>query len=515
MSDTIKNDKRPVLILGGTGYVGGRLLPLLLSRGIAMRAAVRNPEKLRCRSFSSSSNLEIVKCDVLDQNSLLKAAHGCRAAYYLVHSMSGKDHSSFAEKDRKAAENMLLSATEAGMKQIIYLGGLGEEEKDLSPHLKSRLEVGRILGSGDIPLTFLRAAMILGAGSASFEIMRHLVDRLPLMITPRWVHTKCQPIAISSVLQYLADCLDHPLALDREFDIGGPDILSYAELFQLYARIAGLHKRIIIPVPLLTPGLSSKWIHMVTPIPASIARPLAEGLSNTVICRENEIRKISPKAPVSCEQAISRALEQDNKKISTCWSDAGQMDTPEWLHCSDATFAGTKIMESNHQITLEAEPEDVWRVLTSLGGENGWLFAGPLWRIRGFLDRIAGGIGLSRGRRQQETLRPGDALDFWRVLELVENEKLILVAEMKLPGEAILRFDIQKGGEKKIILKQISRFVPRGLAGIAYWYSLLPFHSWIFKGMLNKIALRSKSAVISGPEKLEPQTESKTCGLKK
>ncbi|MFP4657193.1 MAG: SDR family oxidoreductase [Desulfonatronovibrionaceae bacterium] len=502
MSEKINTSDKPVLILGGTGYVGGRLIPLLLSRGINVRAAVRTPKKLACRPFASSPGLETVKCDVLDRDSLLKASTGCRAAYYLVHSMSGKDHSQFAKKDRKAAENMVHAADKATMSQLIYLGGLGDANAELSPHLKSRLEVGKVLGSGNTPLTFLRAAMILGAGSASFEILRHLADRLPIMITPRWVHTQCQPIAISTVLRYLADCLDHPLALGKNFDIGGPDILTYAKLFQLYAKVAGLHKRIIIPVPFLTPGLSSRWIHMVTPVPASMARPLAEGLSNTVVCRENEISKISPEPPISCREAISRAIGKNVENTDTCWSDAGLLETPEWLGCSDATYAGPKIMQSNHYAQFEAEPEDIWPVLTSLGGENGWLFAGILWKIRGFADRIIGGSGLHRGRRQPGELRIGDALDFWRVLEIVENKELTLIAEMKLPGEAILSFDPEKTGDKKTVLRQKSSFAPRGLAGIVYWYSLLPFHSWIFKGMLRKIAEKSKHTIISGPNKL-------------
>jgi uncharacterized protein YbjT (DUF2867 family) len=513
MSEKNKDSLRPVLVLGGTGYVGGRLIPLLLSRGIRVRAGVRTPEKLKSRAFAASPDLEICKCDVLDEASLSEAAAGCRAAYYLVHSMSGKDHKLFAERDRRAAENMTRAADRAGMQQIIYLGGLGNEEKGLSPHLKSRLEVGRVLGSGSVPLTFLRAAMILGSGSASFEIMRHLADRLPLMITPRWVHTKCQPIAISNVLQYLADCLDHPRALNRNLDICGPDILSYAQLFQLYAKIAGLRRRIIIPVPFLTPGLSSRWIHLVTPVPASIARPLAEGLSNTVVCRENNIRKISSSPLLSCAQAISKALESERQGADTCWSDAGPMHNPEWLSCFDAPYAGKKIMQSNHYIQLEAEPEDIWPVLTSLGGEGGWLFAGMLWKIRGFADRLVGGSGLHRGRREPGNLRTGDALDFWRVLDLVENQKLLLVAEMKLPGEAVLQFDLQKTGDKKTVLKQRSGFAPQGLPGLIYWYSLLPFHSWIFTGMLKKIARNSGQAIISGPKKLDSSSES-ACGLK-
>lgn len=493
--------------------MGGRLIPLLLSRGIRVRAGVRTPEKLKSRSFAASPDLEICKCDVLDEASLSEAAAGCRAAYYLVHSMSGKDHKLFAERDRRAAQNMSRAADRAGMQQIIYLGGLGNEEKGLSPHLKSRLEVGRILGSGSVPLTFLRAAMILGAGSASFEILRHLADRLPLMITPRWVHTKCQPIAISNVLQYLADCLDHPLALNKNLDICGPDILSYAQLFQLYAKTAGLRRRIIIPVPFLTPGLSSRWIHLVTPVPTSIARPLAEGLSNTVVCREDNIRKISSSPLLSCAQAISKALETERRGPDTCWSDAGSMHTPEWLSYFDAPYAGAKIMQSNHYVQLEAEPGDIWPVLTSLGGENGWLFAGMLWKIRGFADRLAGGSGLQRGRREPRNLRTGDALDFWRVLELVENKKLLLVAEMKLPGEAVLQFDLQKTGDKKTLLKQRSGFAPQGLSGLIYWYSLLPFHSWIFAGMLKKIARNSGRTILSGPKKLDSSSES-ACGLK-
>ncbi len=509
-----KAAKEPVLVLGGTGYVGGRLIPLLLEKGIKVRAAVRTPEKIKCRSFASHPNLETVQCDVLDYFSLADAARDCRAAYYLVHSMSGKKGDSYAQKDRRAAGNMRQAAEECGLRQIIYLGGLGDESKELSPHLKSRLEVGRVLADGDVALTFLRAAMILGSGSASFEIMRHLVDRLPVMLTPKWVHTQCQPIAISNVLDYLAECLENPFALGKTFDIGGPDILTYAQLFQLYARIAGLRKRLIIPVPLLTPGLSSRWIHLVTPVPASIARPLAEGLSNTVTCQEDEIRKVSSSSLITCAQAISLALDQEKEnKTETCWSDAGAIPTPEWLSCSDASYAGKKIMESNHQIELQARPKDIWPVINALGGKNGWLFAGTLWKLRGAADKLLGGYGLNRGRRQTEDLRAGDALDFWRVLEVKKEKRLVLLAEMKLPGEAVLQFDIQEITENKLLLRQISRFVPRELGGLIYWYSFLPFHSWIFKGMLRRIKELAGVPALSNPQK-SPRNDQKSCTLR-
>lgn len=495
-------DSRPVLVLGATGYVGGRLIPRLLAAGHRVRASARSAAKLACRPWAGHPDLDIVECDVLDPKSLRAAVAGCRAAYYLVHSMSpGSSH--YADTDRRAAQNMATAAEAAELEQIIYLGGLGTESSELSEHLRSRIEVGKILSAGKVPCTWLRAAMILGSGSASFEILRYLAERLPIMITPTWVHTRCQPIAVSDVLGYLIGCLDLESAKGQTFDIGGPDIVTYAELFQLYAREAGLRKRIIIPVPVLSPKLSSYWIHMITPIPAALGRPLAEGLRNTVVCTENRIRDIIPRNLLGCTEAVHRAMQRvAQQQVETCWSDAGGCTVPEWEDCGDAPYAGGTVEECNFAVDLAASPEQVWDKVVRIGGQNGWYYASWLWELRGLMDRLLGGVGLRRGRRDPVDLRVGDALDFWRVLIVEKNHRLQLLAEMKLPGEAIFELRIIKTGENRCELRQISRFLPRGLGGIAYWKVLQPLHVILFKGMLKTMARKIGCPILGGPRPL-------------
>ena len=323
----------------------------------------------------------------------------------------------FAKTDKAAAQNMVRAAAAAGLRRIIYLGGLGLDDPSLSDHLRSRTEVARILQSGPVPATFLRAAMILGSGSASFEILRYLVERLPVMTTPRWVRTPVQPIAIRNVLNYLQGCLEHDGVEGETFDIGGPDVLTYHRLMQIYAEEAGLRRRWILPVPVLTPRLSSYWIHLVTPVPASLAKPLTEGLKNPVVCQESRIQSIIPQTLLSCREAIRLALEKvKQQQIDTCWSDAGAPQVPEWSTCGDASYAGGTVLESGYRALLKATPEEVWKPVTGIGGDRGWYFADFLWWLRGMMDRVAGGVGLRRGRRHPDELYPGDALDFWRVL---------------------------------------------------------------------------------------------------
>jgi len=493
----------PVLVLGATGYVGGRLVPRLLNLGYRVRAGARSIAKLSCRPYSQHPRLELAAVDVLDESSLEQALSGCQAAFYLVHSMQAKG-GGFRNLDQDAARNMVRAAQKTALKRIIYLGGLGDDADDLSEHLRSRYEVGRILQQGQVPTTFLRAAILLGAGSASFELIRYLVDRLPVMTTPRWVFTESQPIAVSNVLTYLTGCLQVEATSGKTFEIGGPDVLSYKELFELYAQEAGLRKRIIIPIPLLTPRLSAAWIHLVTPVPAGIAKPLIDGLRNRVVCRENRIRDLIPQDLLTCRQAIREALQKiKQQKVDTCWSDAGELTPPEWVTCGDAPYAGGTILECNYKVTLASTPEALWPVITSLGGEKGWGYANALWGVRGLMDRLIGGIGLSRGRRTSHDLRVGDALDFWRVLAMEENRRLQLLAEMKLPGEAILEFELIDLGQDRCELRLISRFLPRGLLGLSYWYSVYPLHGLVFKGMLKSLAKASGAKVLGGPESFD------------
>ena len=497
-------DSGPVLVAGATGYVGGRLVPLLLESGYRVRVMGRSLDKLACRPWAGHPRAELVQADAFDLSLMKKAAAGCRAAFYLVHSMKARGRD-FAEADRTAARNMAEAAATGGVERIIYLGGLGGDDAELSEHLRSRAEVARILQSGRVPATFLRAAVILGSGSASFEMMRYLVDRLPIMTTPRWVHTPCQPIAIRNVLHYLKGCLEHKETAGGTFDIGGPDIVTYGELMALYAEEAGLPKRWIIPVPVLTPKLSSHWVHLVTPIPASIAGPLIEGLKSPVICRENSIREIIPQQLIGCREAFRLALQKiDQQAVETCWSDAGDLKVPEWINCGDAPYAGGTVFECGYRVVIEAPPEEVWRPIVKIGGETGWYFADILWALRGAVDRMLGGIGIRRGRRRRSSINTGDALDFWRVLQVDPPRRLQLLAEMKLPGEAILDFQVFELPDGKTELQQLSRFLPKGLFGLLYWYAFYPVHQWLYPRMLMGIARASKGAVVEGPDRFAP-----------
>jgi uncharacterized protein YbjT (DUF2867 family) len=475
-----------------------------LEAGYKVRALGRSVAKLRGRPWAGHPNVELAAGDVLDLESLIKAATGCWAAFYLVHSMVA-DPKGYTETDRRAAQNMVKAGAQAGLDRIIYLGGLGgAEDPNLSKHLRSRYEVARILQSGPVPATFLRAAMIMGSGSASFEIMRYLVDRLPVMITPRWVSNPVQPISIRNVLGYLQGCLEHDEVKGQTFDIGGPEVVTYRKLFDLYAEEAGLPRRLIIPVPVLTPTLSSYWIHLVTPVPASIARPLAEGLRNPVICQEDRIRRIIPQDLLDCRTTIRLALERvEQQRVDTCWMDAGQAAPPEWLYCGDVPYAGGTVLELAYRIVLAAAPEEVWQPISRIGGDTGWYYGTRLWQLRGWLDRLMGGIGFRGGRRHPVEIRAGDALDFWRVLEVEPGHRLQLLAEMKLPGEAILEFHINQVEENSTELIQRARFLPKGLWGILYWYVLDPFHRWVYEGMLKEIARATGKAVVQGPERLQ------------
>jgi uncharacterized protein YbjT (DUF2867 family) len=411
----------------------------------------------------------------------------------------------FAEADRTAARNMVAAADRNRLERIIYLGGLGEPDHEaLSKHLKSRHEVEKIIMSSSAPVTNLRAAMILGSGSASFEMLRYLVDRLPVMITPRWVQTPCQPISIRNVLDYLEGCLQAPATAGQTYDIGGPDVLTYRDLIHIYAEEAGLKKRLIIPVPVLTPWLSAKWVHLVTPVPASIAQPLAEGLSIPVVCKDNRIRSMVPVKLLGARETIRKALERTRQEqVDTCWFDGGGALPPEWTTCGDADYAGGTVLRGGFRIVLEAKPEEVWNAILRIGGGNGWYFAQSLWRLRGMLDRFVGGPGLRRGRRDPLKLRVGDALDFWRVVALEPNQRLLLLAEMKAPGDALLEFTVRSMGQRRVGLDMVARFLPRGLTGLAYWYTLLPAHRWLFEGVLRTVARRTESRILEGPEAIE------------
>ncbi|PIR21178.1 MAG: NAD(P)-dependent oxidoreductase [Deltaproteobacteria bacterium CG11_big_fil_rev_8_21_14_0_20_47_16] len=484
-----------ILVTGATGYIGGRLVPRLLTAGHSVRCLARNPDILLDRPWSKESHhLKVVTGDLLKPDTLVDAMSGIDVAYYLVHSMMAGE-SSFEEHDRRAAENFARAAHQAGVKKIIYLGALGSDtnEQRLSHHLKSRQEVGDILRLSGIPVTEFRAAIIIGSGSVSFEIIRYLVDRLPVMLCPKWVLSRCQPIAVRDVLTYLVSAADEPKCDGKILEIGGKNVLTYHDVMLGYAKVQGL-RRFLISVPVLTPRLSSYWIDLITPIPASIARPLVEGLKNDVVVRNDEARKIFPFEPMSYESAVRLALDRVQQgNIETIWSgtESSIVRTPS-QHMS---VREGMIAEERH-LPIHASPQKVFSIVSRLGGQFGWLYANWAWKLRGVMDRLVGGVGMRRGRRDPNSLRRGDAVDFWRVETIKENSLLRLRAEMKLPGEAWLQFKIDADPEnsRRCYLTQTAFFEPRGLMGTLYWYLLYPVHRIIFSKLSVRIRMVAEGA---------------------
>lgn len=469
--------RRRVAIAGASGYIGGRLVPRLVEQGWTVRCLVRTPEKLLSREWAASPSVEIQKADLEDAATLTARLTGCEAAFYLVHSMTSAG-ADYAAQDRHLAVQFAQAARDAGVRRIIYLGGLGETGPELSEHLSSRRDVESALASAGVPVTVLRAAMIIGSGSASFEILRYLVERLPIMITPKWVNTLSQPIAVQNVVGYLTGCLAVDETTGGVFDIGGPEVLCYRDIMRIMAEELGLKRRWIVPVPVLTPRLSSYWIHLVTPLTHDIAKPLAEGLKNPVVCREDRITKLVPQELLTVRQSIRAALSQmAENKVETTWSMAGRMPgDPDW--------AGGTVFRDARGIKIAAPAWAAFRAVCRVGGGHGWYAADWLWKLRGWLDRLVGGPGLRRGRRDPERVEYGEALDFWRVTGLEKDRRLALRAEMKLPGEALLEFRVDPDGEAHCTLHQTAMFKPRGLFGLLYWYAVVPLHHIVFSGML-------------------------------
>lgn len=473
-----------VLVTGATGYIGGRLAPRLIERGYRVRCLTRSAAKLRARPWAAapSDRLEIVEGDAADTGLLTGAMQGCTAAYYLVHSMNAAG-AEYRARDLALAEAFGRAAHQARVERIIYLGGLGETGTGLSEHLASRREVETALACGGVPVTVLRAAMIIGSGSASFEILRYLVERLPIMITPRWVSTESQPIAIRDVLHYLIAALESPATTGRTVDIGGPDVWSYERIMREMASALHLRRRWVIPVPVLTPRLSSLWIHLVTPLNAAIARPLAEGLRNRVVCRDDSAQRLMPHACLMIREAMDAALVRiESGDVETAWSDAGTMK-------GDPSWSGGTVFVDRREARSPADPKSVWGAVSAIGGTRGYYGVDWLWRVRGLMDRLAGGPGLRRGRRSAAHLRLGDAVDFWRVTAIDPPHRLELTAEMRLPGVATLTLEVAPApsGNPGSQLVMTARFRPRGLLGILYWYLVLPLHGIVFRGMLRGI----------------------------
>ncbi len=492
-------DPRPVAVLGAPGYLGARLVPRRVDAGWRVRAGGGSHSKLAGRPWAGDPMVEIRAGDVFDRPGLEAALAGCRAAFYLVHSMNPEARD-FASADRKAAENMAAAAEAAGIERIVYLGGLGEEAPQLSHHLRSRHEVGEILRRGRVPVTIFRAAMIIGSGSASFEILRYLVERLPVMVTPRWIDTPCQPIAVTNVLHYLVACLDCPPTAGNSYDIGTPEISTYRELMRIYAEEARLPRRWVIPVPVLTPRLSSYWIHLGTPVPAALARPLAEGLRNPVVCRDDVIRELLPQPLLDCRTAIHLALEKLRlQQVESSWTDAGRVPPVEWSTGDDPRWAGGTVFVDDRRMRVDAPARQCWPAVVGIGGKTGWYYADWLWRVRGAMDRILGGPGIDRGRRDAQSVQAGAALDFWRVLAAEPGRRLKLVAEMKLPGEAVLELLLAEFQDGATEVRQRALFRPRGLLGLLYWYGGLPLHNLGFAGMLRGIARAAGARILDGP----------------
>ena len=490
MADTSSASPMPptILVTGATGYIGGRLAPLLLERGPPVRVLVRSRRRVLSRSWSA--DVEIAVGDALKPETLPAAMQGVHTAYYLIHSIAGP--SGFEELDLQAARNFGQAAKQAGVRRIIYLGGLGDPQANLSPHLRSRQNTGEALRESGVSVTEFRAAVIVGSGSISFEMIRHLAERLPVMVCPKWVYSRIQPIAIDDLLEYLVSALNTPESIDRTIEIGGADVTTYRGLMLGYARARGL-RRLLIPVPVLTPRLSSYWVHWMTPIPAKITRALVEGLRNEVVVTDDLSQTLFPHVkPRDYSSSIDSVIRDlDEGRIDTSWSDASDPSDDEESHVRIESRQGV-IIESRRR-PVNAPPEAVYKIVSGIGGRRGWFFANWTWSLRGMVDRLLGGAGLRRGRRHPDELRVGDAIDFWRV-ESIEPDRLIrLKAEMKLPGRAWLQYEIRESPNGTTLLEQTAAFIPKGLPGLLYWYGLYPVHAWIFSGLIKAIARRAEN----------------------
>lgn len=472
------------LVTGVTGYIGGRLVPELLDQGYDIRVLSRDASRLQGRRWIDK--VEVVEADVLKPETLPAALEDIDVAYYLIHSMTGNGDSDFHDRDMQAARNFGDAAKAQNVNRIIYLGGLGNPEDKLSQHLSSRQKTGETLRASGVPVTEFRAAVVVGSGSKSFEMVRYLTERVPMMICPTWVYSNVQPIAIRNVLQYLVLAVEKPETKNEIIEIGGSSVITYADMMRIYAQINGL-KRILIPVPVLSPALSSHWVHWMTPIPASLARPLIEGLKNDVVVQSDKAQKLFPEIdPFSYKKAVELAMARiDTEEVETTWNDSLISSKGDERPVVLETKQGLNIERRIRKVN--ASQHDVFQTFTSLGGDKGWLTFEWAWKLRGIMDRLVGGVGFRRGRRHPQNLRVGDALDFWRVEAIKPDELLRLRAEMKVPGRAWLEFQaIQTGDQTKLV--QTAYFAPKGLGGLFYWYGLYPFHSLIFSSMIDHIA---------------------------
>lgn len=479
-----------VLVTGATGYIGGRLVPELLEAGHEVTCLARTPAKLADQTWYPQ--VRVIGGDVTDAEGTAEALTDIEVAYYLVHSMGGDRN--FAAADAAAAEAFRRATESAGVGQIVYLGGLGEDGPDLSPHLASRHEVGRILARGPVPVTELRAAVIIGSGSASFEMLRALVEVLPVMVTPGWVNrTRCQPIGVGDVLAYLVAVAGDERTHDQVYEIGGPDVVTYREMMDRYADVAGLPRRLVFGVTPLSPVLSRHWINLVTPLPIDLVRALVGSLINDVVVNDHAIDEIVPRRNMSLDTAIERALSHlAGSDVPTRWSGASPARLPEQPHPSDPEWAGGTVLGDTRRVESTASPERLIQIASALGGDRGWLVGNILWELRGIGDKVLGGVGMRRGRRHPDVIHVGETLDFFRVEKLIPGELLRLRAEMKVPGEAWLEWSAEAEGGVTT-LTQRAVFAPRGLSGRAYWYATAPAHALIFRPLAERIVRIAES----------------------
>ena len=476
-------DRELITVTGSTGYVGGRLVPILLQNGYRVRCVTRSVGSLQDREWTG--DVEIVEADLEERNEVYDALRGSDRAFYLVHSMSATRN--FEESEEKIAQNFVNVSDEMKLKQLVYLGGLGQDNEDKSAHLKSRQAVGRVLASGSTPVTELRAAVIIGSGSASFEMLRSLVEVLPFMVVPKWVtRTKCQPISIGNVLENLLYVLGREEAYNHVFEIGGPEVVTYREMMDMYAEVAGLKKRIILPVPVLTPRLSSHWVNLVSPLPFTLARSLIDSLTTDVVVQGRRNELLPERSSDKLEDAIGKAVTRVKEmEIPTRWSDTSIFQDPARPEPSDPAWAGGRVLTDRRDVKTGMDANSVMQTVKSVGGDTGWFAFDWLWAIRGFIDELLGGVGVRRGRRHPIDLRVGDTVDFFKVT-LISPTRLRLLAEMKVPGHAWLEWSVKETGTGTVVEQQ-ALFVPRGLLGRAYWYLLLPAHILIWRKMLQNL----------------------------
>ncbi|MCU1408227.1 MAG: NAD-dependent dehydratase [Microbacteriaceae bacterium] len=481
-----------VLVTGATGYIGGRLVPRMLEAGYPVRVLVRTPDRLQ--DVPWAGDVEIVSGDLADPAAVRVACEGVDVLYYLVHSMgAGGD---FEATEQASAHAVADGAAAAGVSRIVYLGGLHPAEGELSPHLRSRQAVGRILLESGVPTVALQAGVVIGSGSTSFEMIRHLTDVLPYMPAPKWVRNRIQPIAVRDVLYYLIQAAGLPAEVNRRFDIGGPDVLRYGQMMNGYALEAGLRQRPIAALPVLTPWLAAQWVNLVTPIPRRLAIPIIESLQYDCVMHEHDIDRYIPPPPEGLSgyrRAVSLALgRMRDGEVETSWRNAtvgsalGDGSSSNALP-SDPEWAGHLVYTDLRERHSSAKPADLWHVIESIGGENGWYSFPLAWALRGWMDKIVGGVGLHRGRLHPDRLHTGDALDFWRVERIERGSLLRLRAEMRVPGRAWLEMQAEADAGGGSVYRQRAVFFPRGLGGRLYWWAILPFHGIIFNGMANRI----------------------------